>query len=159
MSFRLITQSRYITWINVLVMIVTSWLFYFAFIILVNYGSEFNSEATMGVAFNSGKFYFDWVLVAITCFLIDYATNSYSIIFGSNIAGTLLILVSKRGGLHNNVDLPEKIVKMLKLYESYDDNNEVKESANVQDIDKIDNIHINIANTKKGVMRENAKMS
>lgn len=166
----MITQSRFITWINAIVMIVGSWFLYFGFIVICHFSSSNNSNATMGVTFNSGKLYFNFVLVIVTCAMIDYMSSALKVLFSSKIAGSLMVLVNKRNTLDNNVDLPSKVVNFLRVYDNYGaDSNVVKplvansdynnmRNANVQDLDKIDNIHIDVyPGMRKDVLKVSPK--
>ena len=106
----------------------------------------------MGVAFGSGKFYFNCILIVGACVAIDIFTSAYYIMFGDNLAGTLMILRKERGTLDNNVDMPEKVERLLKICASYDqkdepDNNvniNIVKNTNVKDLDKIDRVQIEL---------------
>lgn len=107
----------------------------------------------MGVAFFSGKLYFNWLLICVTTAMIDLLTKSIDVLFNSKLSGTLMILRKQRGTLENNVDLPEEITKLLNLYDIYDaksggagannneENNRLK-GANIQDLAVVDRVNI-----------------
>lgn len=143
-------------------MFVLSWLLYFAFVIYVHFSPSYNSVGTMGVAFFSGKFYFNWLLVVGTCFAIDLCTSSYYILFGNNLAGTLMVLRKQRGTLDNNVDMPRQVEEYLKLFNAYggpkvEDPNKapysIAKHVNLKDLDKIDRVQVDMAESKKIVIK------
>jgi hypothetical protein len=133
-------------------MVILSWVIYIIFVYVVHFSSFYNSVGTMAVAFSSGKFWFNFVLIVGTCWSIDYFTNSFSVLFGNTLSGTLMVLRKQRGTLDNNVDMPVEVEKLLKIYDSYQeeksekpinhvDNINVK-SANLKDLDKIDRVNM-----------------
>jgi hypothetical protein len=109
-------------------MLITSWLSYIGFLVIVHYRPEFNSVATMAVVFFSGKFYLNFFLVIVTCAMIDFTTYSYNTLFTNNLAGALMVLVKERGYLNEKTNLPYIVAKALKKYDIYkkeDDENKI----------------------------------
>jgi len=168
-SLRLLINQKYHTLINTVIIAVLSWLLYALFLVLVNYSNTYNSVGTMVVAFGSAKFWLNTVLVVITCSMMDLITLTYQMLFTNSITSQLRILVKDRGTLDNPVDLPDIIANCLKSYNVYSPipasegkkgpgtppvktigNSEYKmvQVANVKDIEKIDNIHIEVASNK-----------
>jgi hypothetical protein len=161
-------NQKYHTLLNSIIIGVLSWLLYILFLILVQYSPMYNSFGTMVIAFSSPKMWLGLGVVQVACAMIDLFTLSFQMFFTNNITARLRILVKERGHLDNPVDLPDDINKCLKLYEQYaegekkdipsNNDNQVKiighseygrvPVANVRDLEKIDNIHIEVASNK-----------
>jgi len=112
-----------------------------------------SSNGTMAVAFASGRFYLNLVLIVGSCAMIDYFTNALSILFNGSISGLLHELVRKRNTLNSKLGLPQKIIKLLDVYNVYTQVDIKKEEvnmilkdnkkANVADLEPIDRVLIN----------------
>ena len=125
----MIIGTKYHTVINWVIIGVLSWLVYIAFVIWVHFSSTFKSYGTMAVAFAAGRLWVNMVLIVGTCAVIDFCTDSFFVLFGENLAGTLRILVNQRGTLNNRLDdFPPKIEA---CYKAYDLVNTKKEPQNV----------------------------
>lgn len=124
-------------------MLVLSWFLYGAFIVYAHVSPMITSFGTMKIAFASGEFHLNFVLIVGTCFLIDILTYSFNNLFMTNYSGKLMGLVKERNGLNNNIDLPEEIKEVLKKYDNYKkvEVKEVKPAVNDDDLDKIDGIY------------------
>jgi hypothetical protein len=138
-SFRLLINSKYITTYNILVMIVTSWLFYIIFLKYVDGSDIFKSVATMVVAFNSGKLYLSSIFIIGTAGIIDFMTKSYSTLFNDTYCSMLQILRNK-GLLDDIQSIPSALVNELYKYEIYENNNKEEEMSKrpSKKIDKVE---------------------
>jgi hypothetical protein len=75
----------------------------------------------------SGKFWLNFVLIIVSCGMIDLVTYSYNTLFMKNITGTLMVLVNERNGLNDRIDLPENVEQYLRKYDVFGtDNKEVR---------------------------------
>ncbi len=135
---RIIIIISYHTLINWAIMAFFSWVLYVAFVIVMHFGTSYNSVATMFVAFSGGKFYFNFVLVVGTCAMIDLFTSSYEMIFSNSLRGELQILVKQLGSLNNKVDMPGHIQKLLELCEGKNESGNASPDINVIKVDKVD---------------------
>jgi hypothetical protein len=112
-----------------------------------------SSNGTMAVAFASGRFYLNLVLIVGSCAMIDYFTNALSILFNGSISGLLHELVKKRNTLNSKLGLPQKIIKLLDVYNVYTQVDIKKEEvnmilkdnkkANIADLEPVDRVLIN----------------
>lgn len=121
-SFQLLINHKYITWYTIIIMGITSWLFYIIFLWYVDGSDIFKSVATMIVAFYSSKLYLSSILIIGTAFLIDFYIKSYDTLFSDNISCMLQILRSK-GLLDDIPSIPPSIINELYKYEIYENNN------------------------------------
>lgn len=112
MSFRIIIQWRYQTWVHWIIMFVLSWLAYTVLLIVMQYGGG-DAVGTMSLTFYSGKFYFSFILIVGTCCMIDYFTHCYEFLFYKTTTTILVKKVKELGSLNNNIDLGDKITKLL----------------------------------------------
>lgn len=162
--------TRYHTLYNWLVIGILSWVLYVIFVIVVNFGTSYNSVATMFIAFTGGKFYVDFILIVGTCAIIDFLTLSIWIMFDTSLAGKLMILVRERNGLNSKVDLPKKILNLLKLCESKDEEEDENDNHRIDkcitkdkeiNIIKVDNRRANEIDLEKvdGVSAEQIELS
>ena len=88
-NFTLLLSMRYITFIFPLIMITSSFLLYFIFLIAVQYISIFNSWAVILPSITTAQFYFAGFLVVSISFLSDYMIESISLNFGKDISSNL----------------------------------------------------------------------
>jgi len=124
---------------------------YAGFIIFVHSTRSIDSSGTMTVAFGSGRFYLNFVLILGSCGLIDYLTYSTMTLFSGSITGTLTTLVKERNSLNSKLDLPPQINKLLEVYNNYTQEDVKEESnmilkdnrmANVADLEMVDRVSI-----------------
>lgn len=119
-SFRLMVVLKYVTFINPLIMFVFSWLIYFCFVGYVHNSADYNSNGTMAVAFGSSNMYLNFLIVTVTCMLIDKFTYAVQINFGSSFSSQLMLLRNKFGKLDNMEDMSDGIRDCLKAYKVYE---------------------------------------
>jgi phospholipid-transporting ATPase len=136
-SLRILIVQRYVTWINILVMLLLSWAAYAVFLAWVDISDVFKSVATMTVTFFSAKLYLSSILIVGTSGLIDYLTYSGHIIFNDSLAGILMILKSK-DLLEDIPQIPQPIIEELFKYQIYDKDNKlmVRKSNHYTDNDE-----------------------
>ena len=119
-SVDLIIYTKYHTYINVLIMGIFTFLFYIIFLIIVHNVTYFNSVGTMVVAFGSGRLWMSIIFVCGTCALIDYVILSVKFVFFRTLVRILQILVSERGKLNDQIDLPPEIQEKLNYYNEFE---------------------------------------
>jgi phospholipid-translocating ATPase len=93
-SIRLFITQKFITWLNVIFMLVTSWVTYFIFVAFVHKNNYFKSASTMTVAFNSGRFYLNLILIVGTTAFLDYVYTAYITLFKNYLENKLRIQMS-----------------------------------------------------------------
>ena len=89
-NMTLFLNMRYITFLFPLIMIVTSFIFYFIFIVIVNFMTMFNSFAVVFHSLQCPKIYFSITLVTSISFLIDYMISSLELNYTSQLSVHLL---------------------------------------------------------------------
>ena len=129
-SGNLLIFTKYHTWINFLLIGVTTFIAYIVFVILVHNISSFNSVGTMVNTFNSVKIWFLFIFVVGTCVLIDFTILAADFKFNRNIANTLKILFNEKGKIDSEEDVPDDIKEKLKVYKN--DEEEIKEDKNIK---------------------------
>ena len=88
----LLVYTKYHTWINFVLMGVTTFVLYIGFVFLVHNVSYFNSVGTMFNTFRSAKIWFLFIFIVGTCILIDF--------------------------IDNEEDVPDEIKEKLKIYKT-----------------------------------------
>jgi hypothetical protein len=131
-------------------MVILSWVIYLAFILYIHSSTMMSSAGTMAVAFGSGRFYLNFVLIVGSCAIFDYFTYAASTLFSGSLSGTLHNLVKKRNTLNTRLDLPERVNKLLDVYNIYrgeehpkkQEVNNLKDNrkANIADIELVDRV-------------------
>ena len=142
-SFRLIIIQRHFILINPIIMLITSWLAYFAFVAYVNVQSSYKSFATMAVVFGSGKFYLNLFLTCSFSALIDKAFSDNEILFSDTYAGILMLQRAAKNSLDEISEMPEIIREAIKTYAVYETNKtpideSSPEFSNNRDVSKLD---------------------
>ena len=89
-NMTLFLSVRYITFLFPLIMLVSSFILYFLFLVIVNYMTMFNSCAVIFHSLGCPKIYFSIFLVSTMSFLTDYMIQSISINFQHNLSTHLL---------------------------------------------------------------------
>ena len=164
-SVDLIIFTRYETWLNFAVLLLITFIAYIVFLIIVHNWNFFNSCATMMVAFNSGTLWMNIILICTACYIIDQAINVFNFIFLPTIATELQKLIKERGSADNEVDIPLKIAKKLKIYNQYieepehDTKKKVNEKPNInnKNINDKDEINTNIVGDDNNIMNNDIK--
>jgi phospholipid-transporting ATPase len=123
-SLRIMILQKYVTWINISVMVILSWAAYVFFVSWVDTSMVFKSVATMQVTFFSAKLYLSSFLIIGTAAMLDFLTYSFYIIFNNTLAGSLMLLRSK-DLLEDIPGIPQPIIDELFKYQYYDKDNKL----------------------------------
>ena len=91
----LIVFTLYHTWINLILIIITSCFLYIIFLILVHNFHFFNSAGTMVVSFNSLKMWLGFLLIGGVCFISDYIILVYKTLFKNSIRNKIKLIKDK----------------------------------------------------------------
>ena len=114
----LLVYTKYHTWINFVLMGVTTFVLYIGFVFLVHNVSYFNSVGTMFNTFRSAKIWFLFIFIVGTCILIDFTILAFKFTFNKNISNTLKIIYNSKGDIDNEEDVPDEIKEKLKIYKT-----------------------------------------
>ena len=115
-SGNLFIFTKYHTWINFLLVGITTIAAYIGFVILVHNVSYFNSVGTMVNTFNSIKIWFLFIFIFGTCLLIDFTILAFDYKFNKNISNILKIIFNAKGEINFEEDVPDEIKEKLKVY-------------------------------------------
>ena len=116
----LLIFTKYHTWINFVVMLVTTFIAYIIFVICAHNFLLFNSVGTMAVVFKSPRFWVCLVFVLGTCGLIDYFILGADFIFFPSLTKVLQRLYSERGDLNDEQQLPKCICDRINKYKTFE---------------------------------------
>ena len=89
-NMTLFLSVRYIIFLFPLIMMITSFIFYFIFLVIVNYLTMFNSCAVVFHSLSCPKIYFSIFLVSSMSFLTDYMIESIKMNFNNSLSTHLL---------------------------------------------------------------------
>ena len=143
-SVDLIVFTKYHTWMNLIIMGICTFIAYAVFIVIVEYSLMFHSVGTMGTAFGSVVMWLNIIYVVGLCFIIDVVVLTAETILFPSVAKVLQRVVKERGSCEEEVDLPSKIKKKLKMYSEYSSCGGNERNANVKK-----NLNINVNNVNK----------
>ena len=130
----LLVYTKYHTWINFVIMGVTTFALYIGFVFLVHNVSYFNSVGTMFNTFRSAKVWLLFIFIVGTCILIDFTILAFKFTFIKNISNILKILYNSKGEIDNEEDVPDEIKEKLKIYK----NNETENDDNKEENKKLE---------------------
>ena len=129
-SINLIIYTRYHTWINCVILVVVTVIFYIIFLIMVHHLTFFNSVGTVYTAFNSARLWFNLIFVGGTCGMIDFFILVLKFMFFPTTANTLqMLLKQKKLSDKNNINhLPKSIREKIEVYNEFkpDEGGEIK---------------------------------
>ena len=132
-SIDLLIYTRYHTWINLVILLIVTFLAYIIFLLLVQYMTMFNSVGTIGEAFYSVRLWMNLIFVGGTCGIIDFFILGFNFIFRPSSARELQILVNKNIDMDkmSTNELPKKLREKMKYYEEFkgEDENIKKETT------------------------------
>ena len=135
-SLELIIETKYHTWINVVILLVITFISYIIFLVIVQQLTMFNSVGTVGVAFNSGRMWMNMIFVGGTCGIIDFIMISVEYVFFPNLTKKLQVLVNQGENLKltNSENMPNIIKKKLDEYNQISQGEELV----IQDENRLD---------------------
>ena len=119
-SIDLVIDTANITWINVVIMVGSSFILYIIFLIVVHFVDTFNSFASIYNSVNSPILWLNLILVAGACFLFDYTVKSINFLFRPNYANELQIVYNKYGPINSVKKLSKRILRKLKINKKND---------------------------------------
>ena len=151
-SFRILIVQKHFIWPAPVIMIVTSWLSYFCFVVIVNFDDNYKSYATMGTVFGSCRFYLSVLSPVVTCYILDKIIYSFGILFSKTLSGTLMIQRAIYGRLDNINIMPDLIKEKFKQYAIYEYINVdiMSNLPNIKDFNKIERIDEDNSQFKNG---------
>ena len=129
-SSDLLVYTKYHTWINFVILGVTTGIAYIVFIIAVHNMTFFNSIGTMMYTFSSSKIWFLFILVCGTSVLIDFTILAFKFSFSSDISTLLQIQYNSTGILNDEEEVPQEIKEKLKIYNKYEEANDEEDDDN-----------------------------
>ena len=120
-SIDLIIYTKYHTWINVVIIIVITFISYIIFLALVHNMAMFNSVGTIKEAVNSAKFWMNLIFVGGTCGIIDYFILGFEFIFKPTSARQLQMLINKNQSIDiiDTKSLPKTIRSKIESYNEF----------------------------------------
>ena len=119
-SIDLSIDTANITWINVVIMVGSSFILYIIFLIVVHFMSLFNSFASIYNSVNSPILWLNLILVSGACFLFDYTIKSINFLFRPNYANELQIIYNEYGPINSTKRLSKRILRKLKINKKSD---------------------------------------
>ena len=110
-SFSLMIKQMYWVWLFPFIIILTSWIIFFLFCIIAQSQSMFNSSGAIYPSFQSGKFWFNVIIVTGFCFIFDYLLHSFEINFSGKLCNELLNNLENKYNLTTIFERSEVIKK------------------------------------------------
>ena len=121
-SVTMLVTTKFHTWINVVILLVVTFISYVIFLIIVQHLSIFNSVGTMDIAFKSPILWLNLFLICGFCGLIDYFLLSFNYVFNPNTVLILKRILSERGSnIDDNNNLPKSIIEKINIYDNIED--------------------------------------
>ena len=133
-SIDLIIYTKYHTWINVVILIIITFISYIIFLLIVQKMTVFSSVGTINEAFSSSKLWMNLIFVGGTCGIIDFCILGFNFIFNPSTAKELQILINKKKEINiiRINDFPKKIREKLEIYKEFKEDNEYLKKENTQ---------------------------
>ena len=129
-SFDLMIYTNYHTWINIVIMLVSTFIFYIIFLIMVHYIKMFNSVGSMYVSFSSSRVWMNVIFICGFCFLIDNGIKAFKFLLYPSYASTLQRIISENGKCDSEKYLPKTLIEKVKIYDEDEDIIEEKKEKN-----------------------------
>ena len=120
-SFDLMIYTNYHTWINIVIMLVSTFIFYIIFLIMVHYIKMFNSVGSMYVSFSSSRVWMNVIFICGICFLIDKGIKAFKFLLYPSYASTLQRIISENGKCDSEKYLPKTLIEKVKIYDEVED--------------------------------------
>ena len=115
-SVHLMITTKYNTTLNILTMLILTFIAFYVFIFVIHFSPLFNSSASMIVVFGQWRVYLDGLIVVGFNNFMDFMIYSYNLNFGESVTGALMIERKAKGNLDSPDDLPGSLEKHLKIY-------------------------------------------
>ena len=150
-SLDLIIDTANITWINVVIEIGTTFIFYIVFLVLVHNMDFFNSFASIYNSVNSPLLWMNMVFVGVFCFILDLVIKSFKYNFAPTLCRELQVLYNEYGPINTTEHLSEEAIEKLKEYEEKnEEKNEEKSEDNFEErFGENNNYENNMKNEKR----------
>ena len=150
-SLDLIIDTANITWINLTIQAVTTFLVYIIFLIIVHYFDYFNSFASIQNSVNSPLLWMIIIFNGFLGFLFDFTIKACKYNFSLNICRELQTIRNNYGTIDSTENLSENIINKLKLCENNNDKkpqkiNKDKHKKNDNNKLNLNKRHISIQN-------------
>ena len=121
-SIDLLIYTKFHTWINLVFLLVVTFLSYIIFLILVHHMSMFNSVGTIYSTFASSRTWMNIIFVGGTCGLIDFFILGFEYTFCPSTAKKLQILLNQNNlDINKKDELPKEIKDKLDVYNDFID--------------------------------------
>ena len=116
-SINLFIETKFVVYYLPLVVLITTFIFFALFLLLVHYGLifNFNSKASIFFSFSVLKFYLVLFIVSTLNSIIDYSIKVYNIFFVKNLSGQLAL---KRALLTTDEAVKKEIMKNTSILRS-----------------------------------------
>ena len=153
-SIDLLIYTKYHTWINLVFLLVVTFISYIIFLTLVHHMSMFNSVGTIYTAFASVRTWMNMIFIGGTCGLIDFFILGFEYTFCPSTVKRLQILLNQNNLDKNNKDeLPKEIREKLDVYDDFKDDANVdfllKETTQKNLIDNNDELKLKAKDNNK----------
>ena len=133
-SIDLLIYTKYHTWINLVILLIITFLSYIIFLILVHQMTMFNSVGTIKEAFWSSRYWMNIIFVGGTCGMIDFCILGFNYIFRPSCANELQILLNQNVELNkkNIKNFPKKIKDKIEIYNEFQEEDDSLKKQNTQ---------------------------
>ena len=175
-TINIFIEVKFIVYLLPLVVIVTTFVFYMLFLLLVHYGLifDFNSKASIFPSLSVIKFYLILLVVSTLIGVIDYSIKVYNVFFIKSLKGklelkrALLTTEVKINDISMNSSMNKSEMKKdinnnerIKSYEidcddnyQKNNNNSIFENSNFKMKNNDDNYNFNYLNKRNGISNE-----
>ena len=153
-SIDLLIYTKFHTWINLVFLLVITFISYIIFLTLVHHMSMFNSVGTIYSAFASSRTWMNMIFVGGTCGIIDFFILGFEYTFCPSTVKTLQILLNQNNlDISKKDELPKEIKDKLDVYNDFigEDNADplIKESTQKNSNNKNDQLKLKVKGKNK----------
>ncbi|MCQ2816673.1 MAG: phospholipid-translocating P-type ATPase [archaeon] len=106
----LFVKQSYVVMLFVIIILISSWLFYVLFCFVAENNFYFNSSGAVVKTLNSGKFYLNFFLIVGLCFILDYAIYAFGYLFQGRLYADLMIFYKN----NFKTKLPDNVKEEIK---------------------------------------------